>query len=263
MGKGSKPDADTLRGFRQQLRQARAAVQAQAEEYTGILETVEKLGKYLQVCAGKAPDHGLGKVKKTLREELFKCPGTGEDCAKWRGVEGLYERLVRTRNVSVHEGAMSRTAGQHATTLALALEERLMAWGGKQMQVDAWMVRAPHVAELWHTVSEVRNTLATHGYTALPLKAPDGRWRLVLDAHVAQYVWRNGKEAPHRTLKEALQNGWPMNPAPEAQTLDAATLVEEALATNALKQGRLLLVTEQRAGEKQVVGVLTAHDLLV
>lgn len=263
MGKGSKPDADTLRGFRQQLRQARAAVQAQAEAYTGILETVEKLGKYLQVCADEAPAPGLCGVKKRLREDLFKCPGTGEDCAKWREVEGLYERLVRTRNVSVHEGAMSRTAGQHATTLALALEERLMALDGKQRQVGAWMVRTPHVAELWHTVSEVRNTLATHGYTALPLKAPDGRWRLVLDAHVAQYVWRNGKEAPHRTLKEALQNGWPMNPAPEAQTLDAATLVEEALDTDALKEGRLLLVTEQRAGETRVVGVLTAHDLLV
>ena len=54
-----------------------------------------------------------------------------------------------------------------------------------------------------------------------------------------------------------------MNPAPEAQKLDAATLVEEALDTDALKEGRLLLVTEQRAGETRVIGVLTAHDLLV
>ena len=38
MGKGGKPDADTLRGFRQQQKKARAAVQAQAEAYTEILE---------------------------------------------------------------------------------------------------------------------------------------------------------------------------------------------------------------------------------
>ena len=41
MGKGGRPDADTLRGFRQQLKKARAAVQAQAEAYTEILETME------------------------------------------------------------------------------------------------------------------------------------------------------------------------------------------------------------------------------
>lgn len=262
MGKGSKPDADTLRGFRRQLKKARAAVQARAEAYTDILETVERLGKYLQVCHGQDPANGLIRVKKTLCAFLFKCPKTGKDCAKWQEVEGLYDRLAQTRNISVHEGAMSRTAGQHATTLALALEERLMALDGRQRQVGAWMVRAPHVAELWHTVSEVRSTLATHGYTALPMKDQEGGWRLILDMDVAEYVWCNGKEAPHRTLKEALR-GWPGGLPPKAETLDATKHVEDALATNALKQGRLLLVTEQRAGEKRVVGVLTAHDLLV
>ena len=262
MDKGSKQDEGTLRGFRQQLRQARAAVQAQAEAYTGILETVEKLGKYLQVCAGKAPASGLGEVKVMLRKTLFNCPGTGEDCAKWREVEGLCERLVQTRNVSVHEGAMSRTAGQHATTLALALEERLMVLDSMRGKVDAWMVRDPHIAQLWYTVGEIRNTLATHGYTALPMEDQDGGWRLILDMDVAEYVWCNGKKAPHRTLKEAL-NGWPGGLPPKAEMLDATSHVKDALATNALKQGRLLLVTEQRAGETRVVGVLTAHDLLV
>ena len=262
MDKGSKPDADTLRGFRQQLRQARAAVQAQAEAYTGILETVEKLGKYLQVCAGKAPALGLGGVKETLREALFKCPKTGKDCAKWQEVEELYDRLAQTRNISVHEGAMSRSAGKHATTLALVLEERLMVLDSKRRKVGAWMVRDPHIAQLWYTVSEIRNTLATHGYTALPMKDQDGGWRLILDTDVAEYVWCNGKKAPHRTLKEAL-NGWPGGLPPKAETLDATNHIKDALATNALKQGRPLLVTEQRAGEKQVVGVLTAHDLLV
>ena len=66
------------------------------------------------------------------------------------------------------------------------------------------MVRAPHVAEFWHTVNEIRNTLATHRYAALPPKARDGRWRLAPGSRVAQYVWHNGKEAPHRTLKGAL-----------------------------------------------------------
>ena len=262
MGKGGKPDADTLRGFRQQLKKARAAVQADAEAYTGILETVEKLGKYLQVCAGKAPAHGLGGVKEKLREILFKCPKTGKDCAKWQEVEGLYDRLAQTRNVSVHDGAMSRTAGQHATTLALALEERLMVLDCRRKEVRAWMVRDPHIAQLWHTVSEVRNTLATHGYTALPLKDQDGVWRLILDVDVAEYVWCNGKEAPHRTLKEAL-SAWPERPPPEAEMLGATRHVKDALGTNALKQGRPLLVTEQRVGETRVVGVLTAHDLLL
>ena len=67
------------------------------------------------------------------------------------------------------------------------------------------MVRAPHVVEFWHTVNEIRNTLAPHRCTVLPPKARDGRWRLVPGAHVAQYVWHNGKEAPHRTLKGALE----------------------------------------------------------
>lgn len=262
MGKGGKPDADTLRGFRQQLRQARADVQADAEAYTGILETVEKLGKYLQVCAGKTPAAGLGGVKEKLREVLFKYPGTGEACAKWQEVEGLYDRLVQARNISVHEGAMSRTAGQHATTLALALEERLMVLDGMRRKVGAWMVRDPHIAQLWYTVSEIRNTLATHGYTALPMKDQDGGWRLILDTDVAKYVWCNGNEAPHRTLKEAL-TGWPGGLPPMAETLDATKHVKDALDMDALKQGRPLLVTEQRAGETQVVGVLTAHDLLV
>ena len=71
-GKGGEPDADTLQGFRQRPRQARAAVQARAEAYTGILETVERLGKYLLVCAGKKPAPGLGGVKEKLCEALFQ-----------------------------------------------------------------------------------------------------------------------------------------------------------------------------------------------
>lgn len=47
-------------------------MQARAEAYTGILETVEKPGKYLLVCAGKKPAPGLGGVNEELCEALFQ-----------------------------------------------------------------------------------------------------------------------------------------------------------------------------------------------
>lgn len=155
--------------FRRALRTARAAVQADAEAYMEVIRVVESLGAYLKAnCAGRTPS-GLGEAREIIRSVLFPGPDVWLDSPpREPSVAVIYERLRRMRNATVHEGALSRSAGVHAVRLSLAIEEALMEKLKGDESVAPWMVPDPIVAKSWHTISHIRMTLLSGGFNLTP-----------------------------------------------------------------------------------------------
>ena len=87
-GKGGEPDADTLQGFRQRPRQARAAVQARAEAYTGILETVEKPGSTCWSAPAGSPRPGWAGSRRSCVRPSSKVPRKGGGSCEVAGSGG-------------------------------------------------------------------------------------------------------------------------------------------------------------------------------
>lgn len=256
--------------FRRAFRTARAAVLADAEAYMEVIRVVESLGAYLGAnCAKGKPaggkPAGLEKAGKMIRSVLFPGPDAWPGSPSWEPyVHVLYGRLCMMRNATVHEGALSRSAGVHAVRLSLAIEEALMKKLKGDESVAPWMVPDPIVAKSWHTISHIRMTLLSGGFSAVPLLW-DKNWRFVRDVAVVDYLRAKEKDylcRLHLTLSEAVvDTAAPLELTPAARKHCVAP---DAKLSNLLKTGwpaedLPVLVVE---GDR-LVGVLTPHDLLV
>lgn len=252
--------------FRRAFRTARAAVQADAEAYMEVVRVVESLGAYLEAnCAGRTPD-GLGKALEIIRSVLFPDPDA------WLGssprepsVAALFERLLRVRNTTVHEGALSRSAGIHAVRLSLAIEEALMVMLKEDTSVLPWMVPDPIVAKSWHTISHIREKLLSGGFNALPLWRDD-TWHFVRDVAVVDYLRAKGKDFRcrlHLTLSKAVGDTSPpleLTPADQKHCVAPDAKLSDLLKTGWPAGDLPVLVVDKN---NRLVGVLTPHDLLV
>ena len=254
--------------FRRAFRTARAAVQADAEAYMEVVRVVESLGAYLEAnCAGRTPD-GLGKAQEIIRSVLFPDPDA------WLGssprepsVAVLFERLLRVRNTTVHEGALSRSAGVHAVRLSLAIEEALMAMLKEDTSVVPWMVPDPIVAKSWHTISHIRATLLSGGFSALPLWWKN-TWYFVRDVAVVNYLRAKEKDFRcrlHLTLSKAVCDTSPpleLTPADPKYLVTPDKRLSDLLKTG-WPAGDLPVLVVDKDKNDRLVGVLTPHDLLV
>ena len=248
--------------FRRAFRTARAAVQADAEAYMEVIRVVESLGAYLEAnCAGRTPS-GLGEAREIIRSVLFPGPDA------WLGspprepsVAVIYERLRSMRNATVHEGALSRSAGVHAVRLSLAIEEALMEKLKGDASVAPWMVPDPIVAKSWHTISHIRMTLLSGGFNALPLWWKNNTWRFVRDVAVVDYLRAKGKGGLHLTLCQAVgaAPSLELTPADRKHCVSPDEKLSNLLKTGWPAGDLPVLVVE---GDR-LVGVLTPHDLLV
>ena len=251
--------------FRRAFRTARAAVQADAEAYMEVVRVVESLGAYLEAnCAGRTPD-GLGKAQEIIRSVLFPDPDA------WLGssprepsVAALFERLLRVRNTTVHEGALSRSAGVHAVRLSLAIEEALMVMLKEDTSVVPWMVPDPIVAKSWHTISHIRATLLSGGFSAVPLWWDD-TWHFVRDVAVVDYLRAKGKSGLHLTLCQAVADT--AAPLKLIQVDPKHCVARDENLSDLLKkgwpEGDLPVLVVDKDKSDRLVGVLTPHDLLV
>ena len=127
-------------------------------------------------------------------------------------------------------------------------------------KVSDYMVRDPVCAHFWQPVSLVRQRMLTNSFSYLPVQNKEGQWCLVSDLGVAKYLQGQSNNKRKKRLAtplgEAVETG-------EIALLPAKPLNDETLIDHALKDfdGKPILVS-RRNSETQLVGILTAFDLL-
>ena len=258
--------ADAFLHFRREFQVARAKVQADAEDYMAVWQVVESLGKYLK-ANNYADELADLKAGKALLNIFFPSP---------KSVPISYQRLCKARNAHVHEGAVSRTLGTHAMRLSLDMEEALMKEMKKlndsnDQSVKAWMVPEPVVAQPWHTVSEIRVTLLSGGYSALPFwwkkeeKQKEG-WYFIRDISVVRYLRSKGD--PHCALSSVVHECEKCAPkklclVPCKSPIKPDTSVQSLLKNGAFKNELPILVVDSSVDPSRLLGILTPHDLLI
>ena len=240
---------DVRIGWRRKLRQARGAVQRNAQGFLEVASVVESLAGWLQANLFDAAPDGLWKDAAAIQEILF--PETAWTDGGASSPDALYDALRKHRNTRVHGGATARNAGARAVRLSLMLEESLMP---QKKTAETFMTPDPVTAELWYSVSEVRAMLLEGGYSALPLWH-EGEWMLITDTNVMRYVrqldqgsFTKFKKGMNARLEKVLNGTQPRLRLERASTVCPSTKVDTA-ASPWPKHGETVLVvdgTDQR-----------------
>jgi hypothetical protein len=252
-----KPEA--ARDFRLQLQQARENALKDAEAFDGIIHVVERLGSF---CFGSV--ESLGAYQPAL-EKLARLSALSTDVPDgWRTVHTpfrlLYDMVKDARNDALHQGASARHLTTHAIELGLVLEDALRMIENAT-KVSDYMVRDPVCAHFWQPVSLVRQHMLTNSFSYLPVQNEEDQWCLVSDLGVAKYL--QGQSNNKRKKRLATPLGDAVK-AGEIALLPAKPLSDETLIDQALMKdfdGKPILVS-RRNSETQLVGILTAFDLL-
>jgi CBS domain-containing protein len=164
------------------------------------------------------------------------------------------------RNDALHQGASARHLTTHAIELGLVLEDALRMIENAT-KVSDYMVRDPVCAHFWQPVSLVRQHMLTNSFSYLPVQNEEDQWCLVSDLGVAKYL--QGQSNNKRKKRLATPLGDAVK-AGEIALLPAKPLSDETLIDQALMKdfdGKPILVS-RRNSETQLVGILTAFDLL-
>lgn len=242
--------------FRDQLREARAAALRDAEGFQEILFAFERLGSHLwyQNPPKKRKKHPTGL--DDYKEHILSIAG-----------EVLHDRfdLIRAgRNDALHRGAVARNLTANLVELSLLVEEGLMSGNN---QVKHFMVKNPVCAQLWQSLSLIRETMLANQFTYLPVFVKEGgkSWQLVSDFKLAQYL-RSGnpsstekKNRLARRLEEAAHGSGAL------ELLLAGTVTENDSIEVALSrsEGRPVVVsTGESEFSEHLMGILTPFDVL-
>jgi CBS domain-containing protein len=251
-----KPDHETAVYFRDQFREARSIALRDAEGFQEILFTLERFGSYL---TGKIQD--LKQYEIQIRDVALESPlavYVPTHHQSWHlAFSKLYELVREARNDALHQGAFARHLTNHATQLALILEDALM----KELTTTArdYMVREPVRASFWQPLSFIRQQMLVNSFTYLPVQSTESplNWLFVSDYLIAEYLRRDDrrKERLARTLKDAVEDGL----VPEqASTCCPDTPISEVLG---ISKGKPVLVVEKGQSDR-LLGIVTPFDLL-
>jgi len=209
--------------------------------------------------ASRALEH-IGLVfSKKVSSGLAGYRGAIIELAGSYGAEAnaLFEVVREARNSAVHDGASARNGSVCLVELILLLEAAIVE---KMTRAKHIMVRNPVIAETWHQVHQVRRTMLTNSFSALPVMVTSGGkevWMLVSDVDLVKYLSKaTDKKAKDvlktKTLDEAMRSG---GFGVRAECCSADTLLPEVVKI----VGRFpVLVTE---GDR-MLGLISAFDLL-
>lgn len=242
--------------FRNELRLARETAQKDAENFHDLIVAFETLGRYLH----KGNGHGsLDQYRENILQIARKSPLAWQIPEKHRTVhtpaEVLYELVRNGRNSEMHEGVSARVLTQHTIQLSIILEDGLLQFLMNENISDI-MIPNPVITELWHPISFLRQNMLANSFTYLPFEVSQGKWGLVSDLAIANYLQSDRRERLRQPLHCAIDQG--LNVV-EVDLIDASEPRNAALQ----KMGgtaSVLLVTQTET--KQVIGILTAFDLL-
>ena len=231
------------------LRDARALVLRDAESFHQAAMALERVG---QILCGKIRN-GLGAYENELLE-LAKTAETMDPAE----VDRLFAIVKEARNMAVHEGAWARHLSSRLVDFFIILEKAIM---NKMTYAQDIMVRQPMVAEMWHLVAHVRQTMLANSFSSLPV-LKDGRWHCISDLMIMRFLHSaaDAKDLKVRLstqLEVAISAGGIVPSVASCYTLDSklVDIVAEMQAGPAL-------VIDCRSGSIRLVGILTPFDLL-
>ena len=241
--------------FRDDLRNARAGALADAEGYSRLVVSIERLGKF---CNGGRGTLGKVAPKLTaLASDSSLAQTVPLSHPRWHtGFELLLNQLREARNAAVHEGAMARHLASHAAKVAIVLEDSLMVGLDR---VGDYMVRNPLCASMWQPLSFVRQMMLESSYSFLPLDVSTqgaSEWRLLSDFELARFIRSQADKtrAFNMTVDDAAREGMVLV-KPHVCQFDVS--VVEALRECA---GHPILVIDGE--EREILGIATPFDLL-
>ena len=242
-----RENPEIVRSFCEQFREARATALRDAEAFDEIIHTVERLGSFLSGKTG---------TLRSYREAFNELVKESTPPAKFSVLYGL---VKEARNDAVHQGAYARHLTRHAIELALVLEDALKEQLMNRTVVN-YMVRNPVCAELWQQISFIRQQMLANSFSFLPVKN-ENKWFLVSDIELANFLGRsrpNG-ERNQRLAKSLKESKIELK---EAKWCNQHFSLEDAI--NILNEAseRFLLVSGDGDAKDNVVGILTAFDLL-
>src|SRR5437867_4941051 len=171
--------------YRDELRDARAAVLRDSEAFPEILFAIERTGAALTGRSGSFDRY------RSAFMELARRSALANRIAGDRSVGRLYDLVQHGRNEALHQGAFARHLADHATQLALVLEDALMSGSDR---IADYMVRTPVVAQLWQPLRVVRHQMLSNSFSFLPLLTVAKEWHLVSDFAVARVLRKAGNK---------------------------------------------------------------------
>jgi len=248
--------------FREMFRKAREEAFRDSEAFEGIIHVIEQLGSYrLGRIATLGGNNGYCDC---LTEIAQKSDLASTIPYNWREyhlpISTLYQIVKDARNDAMHSGAFARHLTAHAIELSLILEDALDQEITTQQLCD-YMVRNPVCAELWQPISFVRQQMLINSFSYLPVQDKEDKWFLLSDQEVAKYL-RNTSNAERKrrmakSLEEAVKDGG-----------ISVCSIEPKLGNDPISgamdnfNGKPILVVSKRSGETELIGIITAFDLL-
>ena len=142
--------------LRKRLQKARYQVLEDGENWLGIAQAIEAVGK--AIVKGDKNKDTLGKLQEELRKFVKKWHPTtdrGKEEAERGPFESTFKNLLKevkeARNDEAHTGAAARSAARIATVVGIYLEDTLMAASDAEKDVKAYYTRrgsaSLHMAE--------------------------------------------------------------------------------------------------------------------
>ena len=256
--------------FRDQFRQARALTLRDEEAFDKIIFVVERMGMFLTGKVGSLKTYTT-VISKYVKQSSPLAWEVSATCACLHiPFKELYDLVQDGRNWAMHQGASARHLTNHATKLAIVLEDVLMSDCEK---VRDFMVQNPVCAEMWQPLSFIRQRMLESSFSFLPVnvaqKGPPA-WRLISDLEVARYL-RAAKNKRNQRLLQPLDTAYQR--ASDLQVddpklcrpiqLDEPVLCQpDDSVRTALEacKGLPVLVTHKENGD--LLGIVTAFDLL-
>jgi hypothetical protein len=231
------------------LRDARALVLRDAESFHQAAMSLERIG---QVLSGKVRN-GLGAYEGEILELALADANHGaNESAR------LFETVREARNMAVHEGAWARHLSTRLVELLLILEQAIMS---KMKCANDIMVQQPVVAETWHLISHVRQTMLANSFSNLPVLV-NNQWHIVTDLMVMRFLrGATSKEDRSRRLSTPLGTAFDDRTIAPSEAKCFSRETKLADLDPSMDQG-LVLITDGSSGAHRLVGILSPFDLL-
>lgn len=247
--------------FVDRLSSARFEALRDAEQFDGIIHAIEALGYFLTKSAlsDQGAPGSLDKFGPEIKAFVKVALDASDDQQVIVGFDRLYEAVRIARNDAVHKGAFARHLTSNAIKLAITLERALRMQLPQTVSVR--MTRDPVCASLWQPLDFVRQAMLENSYSYLPVCDAEGTWRVIVDAKLVAYLSGHPEGILRRKkLSETVQSAL-ANVSFVAKWLGEASPVEGA-ATAMLTAEHPVLLVEKEENERNLVGILTAFDLL-
>ena len=243
-------ERDRMRHTAEALRQARGRVLQGSSNFLDIVQVIETFGK----------EHWKKKHLACINRELVKLINAWNTGGSPEEVRRLLDAMREGRNEAVHEGTLGRRLARDCVRVSIMVEEALRREAEMKVVSDQMVETVVH-ARMWQTLRTIRRTMMENEFTHLPFEN-EGQWYTVCAEALCVYRDQHrdeGKEVWGRTLRVAKERTDNPLAVRDAELVDLSQDIHEA--TKRFEGQGMLLVRGKC--DKDIVGVLTAFDLLV